>query len=188
MTQMADILDQVQAALVATSPGTAAGQAVYTPGDWPTVINTYPLILLSVVRERKQSLGKNGPPEFIVTATVRISGRVSAPPAAADGGGGVAEQALWALGRQIEIAVINYPPLWQMIEQLLSSDAELAFSSEGAEHIAQVNYDLEFEYYQGPEDFYPFNPVPLQEVDLTLSNFETPSGEDISALILVPQS
>jgi hypothetical protein len=187
MTAMSDILLAVKAALTVSPTTTAAGANVFTPGDWPLQINSYPVILLSVQRERKASLGKNGPPQFKTTTTVRISARVAAPPAAADGGGSAAEVALWALARQIEIAVVNAPGLWQLVEQMSQAEAELAFSSDGAEHIAQINYDMDFQYYQGLEDFYQSELVALEEVDVQFPNYPTPSGQDVGIIIDLPQ-
>ncbi|MFW5401702.1 ATP-binding protein, partial [Yersinia sp. 1252 StPb PI] len=40
---------------------TDAGNRVYSPRDWPTTEELYPVILVQTLIEEKQSLGRNAP-------------------------------------------------------------------------------------------------------------------------------
>lgn len=148
---------------------TAAGQRVYTPGDWPTWDNQYPALKLRVVNEEKISVGRSGPPEFTVTATVRILGQVSAPAAAEDGGAAAAEDQLWRLARQVEVALINSYPLTSKLQQFPFVRTQLAFSSEGETHLGGIQIDLGLEFFQ--DDFAPIDADDLDEINLTAANY-----------------
>lgn len=154
MTTSSDLLDLVAAALVADGATSAAGH-IYRPADWPTQNDQYPNLKLKVVRESKQSLGRGGGPQFLVTTTIRIIGEVSAPAATGDAGAVAAEAALWQLQREVEVAVIGSYPLEQRVQQIASVDSQLAYNADGETHLAGIQIDLTFEFYQGPEDFAP---------------------------------
>lgn len=167
MTTSSDLVDVIFAALTA-SGATDAGAHVFRPGDWPTQNDQYPILKLRVVRETKQSLGRGGGPAFIVVTTVRIIGEVSAPVQADDAGAVAAEAALWRLQRQYELAVIGSYPLELMIQQFVSVDSQLAYTSDAATHLAGIQTDAGIEFYQGPEDFAQAEQDDLTEADATL--------------------
>jgi hypothetical protein len=156
MTTTADIFDLVYAAL-APAPGapapTDAGERVHRPGMLPTQSDDYPQIKTRVVSESRQSLGR-GAVEFTTTATIRAIGEVSAPVMLVDVQKSDVEVKLWALKRQIEMAVIGSYPLFRVVQQLASVQAQLNFDVQNT-MLAGIQIDLAFEFYEGPEDFAP---------------------------------
>lgn len=170
MTTSADIRGLFVTAL---KGATNAGQAVYSPFDWPTAPGSYPNILVHARKERKVSLGPNTP-EFDVYTTVEILARVQSPAGIVDAGSVAALAAAEVLKLQIETALINNPLIWadpnggQRIEQFTTVDSELNTSSEGSMPIAELAMSIEVKFYQGPEDFYPIPTNPLQTVDINL--------------------
>lgn len=150
---------------------TDAGQAVYSPFDWPTAPNAYPSVLVHARKERKVSLGPNAP-QFDVYTTFEVIARTKAPAGPADSGSAVALAAAERLKAQIEVALINNPAIWldpaggQRVEQFTSIDSDINTSSEGDMPIAELSLHIEAKFYQGPEDFYPVPTVPLQTVNV----------------------
>ncbi|EOA2992928.1 ATP-binding protein, partial [Yersinia enterocolitica] len=64
---------QVRQLVVAAILGkTDAENRVYSPRDWPTTEEMYPVILVQTPIEEKQSLGRNAP-QFNTITTVRIT-------------------------------------------------------------------------------------------------------------------
>lgn len=41
--------------------------------------------------------------------------------------------------------------------------------ADGEAHMGQLLFEIDIEHYQGPEDFYPVNPPPLEGVDITIT-------------------
>ncbi|HBO83304.1 MAG TPA: ABC transporter permease [Cupriavidus sp.] len=168
MTTSADLRGLFVAAL---KGATNAGQAVYSPFDWPTAQAAYPLILVHARKERKVSLGPNAP-EFDVYTTIEIIARTKSPALVGDAGSASALAAAEVLKAQIETALINNPAIWadpaggQRIEQFTSVDSELNTSSEGEMPMAELVMQIEVKFYQGPEIFYPIATVPLQTVNI----------------------
>lgn len=150
---------------------TDAGQAVYSPFDWPTSPDSYPNVLVHARRERKVSLGPNVP-QFDVYATLEITARTKSPALVGDEGSKVALAAVERLKAQIEVTLINNPAIWsdpaggQRVEQFASVDSEVNTSSEGDMPMAELSMQIEVKFYQGPEDFYPIPSVPLTTLDL----------------------
>lgn len=177
MTTSLDILELVHTAIVVA--GTDAGSRVFRPGDWPAQDGQYPIIRLRLVGEDRTSLGRGGPPEFTTVATIRISAEVSEPMAVDDTGAAAAEQSLWALKRQIDVAVVGNYYLERQIQQIASMRSQLAFNSDAATHLAGIQTDAAIEFYEGPESFAPVTADDLEEVDLTMSN-QPPHGLAIS--------
>ena len=177
MTTSLHIKNLVDAALTGY-PGTDAKDRVYRPGALPTQTDQYPNLRTRLTAESRQSLGRGGPPEFTTLCTVRIIGEVSAPASIADVTSSTIEAQLWALKRQVEVAVINSYPLFSRIQQLASIQAQLAYTSEAATHLAGIQIDMAFEFYEGPEDFAPIETDDLTDADITASNFTT-TGIDI---------
>ncbi|MEO1354492.1 MAG: ABC transporter permease [Pseudomonadota bacterium] len=180
MTTSADL----RALFVSALKGaTSAGQAVYSPFDWPTSPTSYPLILVHARKERKVSLGPNVP-EFDVYTRVEILARTKSPAQVGDAGSATALAAAELLKAQIETTLINNPLIWQdpaggqRIEQFTSMESDIDTSSEGDMPMAELVMHIEVKFYQGPELFYPIATVPLQTVNAhvdTASPFD-PSG------------
>jgi hypothetical protein len=168
MTTSADIRELVVQGLTGA---TAAGNAVFSPFDWPTAQNAYPCILVRAPREKKVSLGKNAP-LFSVTTTVEIIARTIAVAAVGDAGSAEALAAAEQLKSQIEVTLINNTALWvnpdggQIIEQFSSVDSEITTSSEGDMPTAELLMHIEIEFTQGPDDFYPVPGVPIAGIDM----------------------
>ncbi|KQN00567.1 hypothetical protein [Sphingomonas sp. Leaf25] len=164
MTTSLDLLDAVHAAIVAA--GTDADDQVFRPGDWPTQPDQYPITKLRLIAEDRQSLGRSGPAEFLTTATVRVVSEVSAPVELDNAGATTAEGLLWRIKRQTEVAIVNGYPLSSMIQQITSMRSQLAFTSEGATHLAGIQTDIALEFYEGPESFAPQDADDLDRLDL----------------------
>lgn len=166
MTTSADIRGLFVSAL---KGATNAGQAVYSPFDWPTSPSAYPLILVHARKERKVSLGPTAP-EFDVYTTIEIIARTKSPAQVGDAGSAAALTAVEALKAQIEIVLINNPAIWadpaggQRIEQFTTVDSEINTSSEGEMPMAELVMHIEVKFYQGPELFFPIPTNPLQTV------------------------
>jgi hypothetical protein len=166
---------------------TAAGQAVYSPFDWPTAPDSYPLILVHARRERKESLGRNVP-QFNVTASIEIIARTKSTAQVGDAGSAVALSEAEALKAQIETALINNPAIWadgttgqQRITQFSSVESDLSTSSEGDMPMAELSMTIDVEFFQSADDFFPIPVVPLQGVDLVV---QEPDGAKEPGLTL----
>lgn len=170
--------DSFTLSAVETAYPTMAGPRVYAPRDWPSWDRLYPVLFVSAPLERKDGLGRNTAPQFFTTSTVRISGRVSEPAAVNDAAAGAAEAALWTLQRQVEVAVINAISFSAQVQQIPRVTTRLAFSSEGATHLAGITTDLEIEFYQDASDFAPVPGTPIRRLGLVgdLVNVADPSG------------
>ncbi|HGJ5864961.1 ATP-binding protein [Arsenophonus nasoniae] len=151
---------------------TAAQTRVYSPYDWPTETDDYPCILVQTPFDHKKSLGRHVP-QFNTVTTVRISGRVQAFDGEEREGALEAEQQLETLREQIERAVINNDELTREIQQFVEIRSQIAVSAEGEGHLAQLLMDLDIEYYQGPEEFYPVTAASLDGIDV---KFSMPAG------------
>ena len=79
-----------------------------------------------------------------------------------------AELALESLREQVDRAVINSYELTLNIQQFREIRSTIDVSAEGEAHLGQLLYEIDIEYYQGPEDFYPVESVVLEGVDLRI--------------------
>lgn len=184
MTTSRDLMELVVATLKA--PGaTNARQRVYAPGDWPTWDNEYPAIKARVFGEDKVPLG-HGSINFTTTTTIRLLVQVSAPAEMSDGGAGAAEDELWCLQRQIEVAIINSQPLTSLVQQFSSVRNQTEFSAEGEKHLGSMQIDIGLEFYQGVEDFAPIPADAIEVVQATVLSVE-PSGPNTGIAIDLPQ-
>lgn len=161
---------QVRQLVVAAITGnTDAENRVYSPRDWPTTEEMYPVILVQTLIEEKQSLGRNAP-QFNTITTVRITGRLQELDGESENdGANKAELSLERLREQIERAVINSYDLTRQIQQFARVRSTIDLDSSGEGHLAQLLMELDIEYYQGPEDFYPIVGDPLEGIDITMS-------------------
>lgn len=147
---------------------TVAGEKVFSPRDFPTMRDMYPCLLVQTPFDHKQSQGRNTP-AFTTVTTVRISGRIQEYDSEADDDGALdAELALEALREQIDRAVVNSYELTRRVQQLREIRSTIDVSADGEAHLGQLIYEIDIEYYQGPEDFYPVGAVPLEGIDLRI--------------------
>ena len=148
---------------------TDAADRVYSPRDWPTIADMYPVLLVQTPIDVKNSLGRNVP-QFNTVTTVRITGRLQElDDEAEDNGAEKAEEALEQLREQVERAVINSYELTRKIQQFLQVRSTIDVDAGGEGHTAQLLMELDIEYYQGPEEFYEIDASPLEGIDVTIS-------------------
>lgn len=175
MTTSADLRLLAASAL---SSATDAGTNVFAARDWPTWNGSYPVLYLHTPIEEKESLGRNGAPQFTVTATLRISARVQKPTTTTGTGAAAAVVALETLQRQMELALVNNPALMGQLQQFPFVRTEMKVDDDGDQNLAELVMDVGMEFYQGPEDFYPVPTVPLEQitVDADLANVFDATG------------
>lgn len=182
MTTTAQIRELVvQQLTVQSSPGqypTSAGARVYSPRTWATFKGQYPAIFVTTPSEDRESLGRHSAQQFTTTATVKIAARLSVPAVASDLGAAQAQVALETLKTQIEQALINNPAITQLIQQIAFLRSEIEVSAEGEQPMAELAMQFGYEFYEGPEDFYPIDGDPLEEItlDADLTNRFDPTG------------
>lgn len=164
---------RVRELVVAALKGkTNAEDRVYSPQDWPTTGAEYPCIIVQTPFDHKKSLGRNVP-QFNTVTTVRVTGRLEEFDGEDLDGAIKAELALEALREQIERAVINSYELTRQIQQFSEVRSQIDISAAGEGHMAQLLMDIDIEYYQGPEEFYPVDGDPLTGIDI---NIQQPDG------------
>ncbi|KLU15129.1 MULTISPECIES: ATP-binding protein [Xenorhabdus] len=147
---------------------TDAQSRVYSPRDWSTRGNDYPCLLVQTPFDHKKSLGRNIP-QFNTVTTVRVTGRIEEFDGDTDSGAEQAELALEALREQIERAVINSYDLTREVQQFAEIRSQIDIDASGEGHFAQLLMDIDIEYYQGPEDFYPIEANPLEGIDIAVA-------------------
>ncbi|MDC9591318.1 ATP-binding protein [Xenorhabdus sp. XENO-10] len=147
---------------------TDAQSRVYSPRDWSTRGKDYPCILVQTPFDHKKSRGRNVP-QFHTVTTVRVTGRIEEFDSDIDNGAEQAELALEALREQIERAVINSYELTKVTQQYAEIRSQIDIDASGESHFAQLLMDIDIEYYQGEEDFYPIETHPLDGIDVTVA-------------------
>jgi hypothetical protein len=181
----------------ALKANTSAGDNVFAARSWPTWNGNYPIIWLHSPEEFKESLGRNGGPQYTVTATIRITARVQMKALPRNAAASAMILALEGMQRQIEMALINFPPLMSRLQQFPFIRSTMDEDGDGEQQLGELVMDVGMEFYQGPEDFYPlegpepvppFDPAaevaavrpisPLDSVEVTddLTNVFDPSG------------
>lgn len=175
MTQAADLRAAAVTALTGT---TNAGANVFSPLDRPTWAGDYPVIFLTTPEEQKESLGRQGAPQFTVTATLQVIARISKNQAQKDAGAAQAMVDLETLQRQIEVALINNPTLMSLLQQFAWVRTVKDVNGDSESNLGELKMEFGLEFYQGPEDFYPIPTNPLEEItiDGDLANVFDPSG------------
>lgn len=144
-----------QLAVEALKGATRAGANVFAARTWATNTGKYPLLYLHTPEEDMESLGRNGAPQFTVTATLRIDARVEVKSLPNNGGAARAILELESIARQIKRALINNPALMSRLQQFPFIRTEMRDDAEGATEIAEMVMHVAMEFYQGPEEFYP---------------------------------
>ncbi|MFK3911369.1 ATP-binding protein [Enterobacter cancerogenus] len=160
---------EIRSLVVSSLKGrTLADDRVYSPRDWPTRSPDYPVLLVQTPYEEKQSMGRNAP-QFTTVTTIRISGRVEAFDGESLDGAARAEVALEQLREQIDKSVINSYELTRNIQQFRNIRSAIDVSAAGEGHTGQLTYEIDAEYFQGPDDFYPITPTPIDEMAITVN-------------------
>jgi len=176
MTQTADLLALAVTALQGAD--TLAGARVYSARTWSTNTGQYPLIYCKAPSEEKESLSRNGPPQFNVVATLKICGRVQVGALPDGQSAALLEQQMGALGQQIHVALINNPSIQKLIQRTSFVHTDQAITQEGSKETGEVEVSMGLEFYQGPEDFYDLPVYDLDTLGLTvdLVNRFDPAG------------
>lgn len=165
---------------------TAAGANVFSPRTWATWDRTYPMLLVQTPDEAGTSWGRNGPPAFTVTTTLRVVARAQSAAFADDAAASEVEEQLELLREQVKAALINYPPIMSLCQQYPSFRSTIDISRDGQSPIGEMVLDLELEHVQGPEEFFHPLAVPLKEIDVTI---KMPDGTTEPGLTIdLPQS
>lgn len=177
-TTTAELLAGLVFTALRADGATGAGQNVFAPRDWPSQPDQLPSIFIDVPSEDKESLGRNGAPQFTVTATIPIVLRVTSKASAGDAGAVAVLAAMAALRRQVEVAVINAAPIMGLLQQYPFVRAQMKVTAEGEQHIGECQMLVGMEFYQGPEDFAQPVTTPLEELAIytDLVNVFDPSG------------
>jgi hypothetical protein len=164
MTQTADLL---AAAVAALKGATLAEDRVYSALTWPTTVAKYPLIYCKTPTEEKESLSRNGPPQFTVTATLKVEARMQVGALPNGQSAALLEQKLDQMSQQIQVALINNPTLMGSVQRFAFIRTEMATNSTGNQELGEVEVAIGLEFYQGPEDFYPLPAIPLEQMHIT---------------------
>ncbi|WP_337049766.1 ATP-binding protein [Serratia fonticola] len=160
-------------AVTALKGNTLAEHRVYSPRDWSTRADDYPVLLVQTLYEEKHSLGRNAP-QFNTVTTVQIAARTKTFDGEFyDDGAVEAQLMLETLKEEIERSLINSYEITRQTQQFLHVRSKIDLNSEGDGHTGQLVVEMDIEYYQGPEDFYPIDAEPFKGVDLRL---EMPDG------------
>jgi hypothetical protein len=124
---------------------TDAGDAVFSPLDWPTTPGSYPQIIVRTPRELKETAALRVlPPSFFSTITLVATGRVEALTELG------AEIPLEAFSEQIENALLTNAQFIRSneIQQFSSVSTAMEVRSAGETHIGEVTVAFEIEVPQ----------------------------------------
>lgn len=165
-------------AVAALKGKTDAGLNVFAALDYPTWDGSYPILYLHTPGEDKESLGRQGGPQFTTTLTLQVSGRVQVDNLADQSGVAEATVQLEALQRQIELALINNPALMSKLQQFPFVRTEMKTDGTGDQNLGEVVMSIGLEFYQGPEDFYPTVTDDLEQITIDVDpvNVFDPTG------------
>lgn len=158
---------------------TLAGTRVYSARTMATWKGEYPMLYLHSPIEDMESLGRNGGPQFTVTSTLAISARVQEKNLPRNGGAALVLLDLETIQHQIKMALINYPPLMSRLQQYPFIRSEMHESGEGESDLGELVMQIGMEFYQGPEDFYPFTPDTLEQMNITADLLNVFDGNGI---------
>lgn len=157
---------------------TAVGDQVFSAWTWATWSGCYPMMYVRPPIEEKESLSRNGPPQFTVVTTLRIQVKAETPALENAGGAALLEQQLMVISDQVQAALINYPPIMGKLQRVPFIRTEMITSSAGDKEVGELEVAIGLEFYQGPEDFYQLPTYPITEIKVTndLANVFDPSG------------
>lgn len=169
---------------------TLAGNSVYSPRDWATRSKDYPLILVQTVYEEKYSKGRNSP-QFDTVTTLQIAARLEELDSQLDDDGAIKVQLnLERMKEEIERAVINSYEITRYTQQIKHVRSQINLNPDGEAHVGQLVIQLDIEYFQGPEDFYPIEGDELQELylEITMPDGTTRPGLDLKFPQPIPET
>lgn len=135
---------QVRLAALAALQGANLGGRIECPGDWTTPPDIFPAILLRAVRDRKDGIAKSQP-DFTTTVMLELEARIEAVSAEA------AQDAIEALGYNIEQALFTNYGLNVIIQQFVSVDTETEISAEGKRHLGGLKMTIALELFEAFE-------------------------------------
>lgn len=138
---------QVRLAALAALQGANLGATIECPGDWTTPPDILPAILLRTPRDRKESIARSQP-DFTTTVTLELEARIEASSAVA------AQDAIEALGYNIEQALFTSVGLIALLQQVASVDTETEISSDGRRHLGGIRMTIALELFEA------FEPAP----------------------------
>lgn len=149
---------------------TLAEDRVYSPRDWATRKDQYPLIIVQTVFEEKFSKGRNAP-QFDTVTTLQIAVRLEEFDHLEDGilsidGALRAQLRLERMKEEIERAVINSYDITRFTQQFKHVRSQLDLNPTGEGHAGQLVVEMDIEFFQGPDDFFPIEADELQELHL----------------------
>lgn len=151
-------------AVIALRGNTLAEHRVYSPRDWATREDSYPLILVQTIHEQKFSKGRNAP-QFDTVTTLQIAARLEEFDGEMfDDGAMKAQLNLERVKEEIERAVINSDEITRRIQQFKHIRSQLSLNPEGEGHFGQLIIEMDVEFFQGPDDFYPIEGDELREL------------------------
>lgn len=143
-----------QQAIIAAQ--TTAFNRVYSPRDYKLWDGLYPCVQVKTPQQQRQSLGKSGTPHFNTVVSVVVIATVQADTE------DEAEEQLEFLENQIEKAVITNFEILDAIEQFETVQTEQVVTSEGSQHIGQVQLVFNMQSY---EEFNPTDEMALEPLD-----------------------
>lgn len=169
-------------AVKALRGNTLAEHRVYSPRDWATRSQDYPLILVQTVYEEKFSKGRNSP-QFDTVTTLQIAVRLEELDGELDDDGAMKVQLnLERMKEEIERAVINSYEITRYTQQIKHVRSQINLNPEGEGHTGQLVIEMDVEYFQGPDDFYPIEGDELGELylEIAMPDGTTRPGLDIT--------
>lgn len=153
---------------------TNAGARVWTPSDIPSVDGEYPALLVDMDSESAESLGNIGGPQFVVTHTLRVEGRVDAPAATDDLGAAAAYAAANTLRDQILAAIMGGAGVAALlapngpVQEFAGYRTEKSRSdATAARHYVKVIVFIDVAVRADLNDFGGVSSVPLENVHAT---------------------
>ena len=129
---------------------------MYSPRDLATWDGDYPMLVVTAPQEDGQGLGRIGAPQFNVTTTLRVLGRVQRAAEEDDLAAAKLYEDLEALRDQVKRAIINHPTIMGLLQQypFFRSAIDEAAREDSGLHQGQVVVDIGMEFFQGPDEFY----------------------------------
>ena len=139
-------------AVDALKDATTAGANVYSPRDLATWDGDYPMLVVTAPQEDGQGLGRIGAPQFNVTTTLRVLGRVQRAAEEDDLAAAKLYEDLEALRDQVKRAIINHPTIMGLLQQypFFRSAIDEAAREDSGLHQGQVVVDIGMEFSKGP--------------------------------------
>ncbi|AUT47010.1 hypothetical protein [Achromobacter sp. AONIH1] len=174
-------------AVDALKDATTAGANVYSPRDLATWDGDYPMLVVTAPQEDGQGLGRIGAPQFNVTTTLRVLGRVQRAAEDDDQAAARLYEDLEAMRDQVKRAIINHPAIMGLLQQypFFRSAIDEAAREDSGLHQGQVVVDIGMEFFQGPDDFYQ---EPYPGLAVVQAQVSMPDGTEFpGATINLPQ-